>query len=50
MEYVISALVGGIIAGLAMIFNSYFNSRIARDNPQHKYISIYKGGILRCLK
>ena len=32
MEYVIGTTIGGIIAGLAMMLNSYFDSRIARDS------------------
>ena len=32
MEYVIGTVIGGIIAGLAMILNSHFDSRIARDS------------------
>jgi transcriptional regulator of heat shock response len=37
MEYVIGTIVGGIIAGLAMILNSLFNSRITRDKEQREY-------------
>lgn len=37
MEYVIGTIVGGIIAGLAMILNSLFNSRIAREKEQREY-------------
>jgi hypothetical protein len=39
MEYiiVISAIAGGIIAGAAMILNSYFNARIAREKEQREY-------------
>ena len=37
MEYVIGTIVGGIITGLAMVLNSYFNSRIARDKEQREY-------------
>lgn len=37
MEYVIYTIIGGIIAGGAMILNSYFNSRIARDKEEREY-------------
>ena len=37
MEYIIGTIIGGIIAGLAMILNSHFNSRIARDKEQREY-------------
>jgi len=37
MEYIIGTIIGGIIAGLAMILNSYLKSRIARDKEQREY-------------
>lgn len=37
MEYVIYTIIGGIIAGGAMILNSYFNSRIARGKEEREY-------------
>lgn len=37
MDYVIGTIIGGIIAGLAMILNSHFNSRIARDKEEREY-------------
>lgn len=37
MEYVIGTIIGGVIAGLAMLLNSYFSSRIARDKEEREY-------------
>lgn len=35
--YFIATIIGAIIAGLAMILNSHFNSRIARDKEEREY-------------
>ncbi len=37
MEYVIGTIIGAIIAGLAMILNSFINARISRDKEQREY-------------
>ena len=41
MEYIIGIIVGGIITGLAMILNSFFNDRIARQKEQREYRRIH---------
>jgi len=37
MEYVIGTVIGAIIAGLAMVLNSFINARISRDKEQREY-------------
>lgn len=37
MEYIIGIIVGGIITGIAMILNSYFNTRFTRQKEQREY-------------
>jgi len=41
MEFLIGTIVGCIITGLAMILNTHFNAKIAREKEQREYKRIY---------
>lgn len=41
MEFIIGMVVGGIITGLAMILNTHFNAKIAREKEEREYKRIY---------
>lgn len=36
MEIIIGTIIGGFIAGIAMILNSYFNARITREKEERE--------------
>jgi hypothetical protein len=40
MQYIVGIIVGAIITGIAMILNSYFNARTAREKEQRDYSRI----------
>ncbi len=37
MQYIVGVILGGILTLIAMILNSYFNARIAREKEQREY-------------
>ncbi len=41
MEYILGIVIGSIITGLAMILNSFFNDRIARQREQREYRRVH---------